>query len=648
MPSLLVMVLVFSQASSQAAQDLSRMPSRTSRVIAVDGKKYPTLQSAIDETNLSCTADIPCVIDARNPTLGTQMLTRTTLPAVPFTLLTGPYTIRYDAGTLPGLSPSSNFRWIADRTMLSPYTQNSVATCLPGTPLAGLINPAVLAATGNTTINSRVVTLANPKGVQVGSMVALLAQPFDGSGLPGTAAGTQSTSITQKEGLDARSSSVEVASTKNFGPAADASTFYNYLLIDREVVRYDGADATHFAGLTRGLFGTDAALHARNALVYQFGWFASEVVSIDGNKLILSDPAPFTVANAPAQVGSTNISIEGTLTLDGNLTGIGHLNPVHGCTSIQGIGNWLVSNETVGPDVKIQNMSLGGIMSFMSRHNHWAGHFVNNGMIVPLPDTAATGNGSVSTLTLTVNPLLYGFTAGGVGTVQGFSGADACFNAARATWIAITSTQLSYANHCERNAASVGTAYQFDPPAYTAGADINCFNCRYNVIRTGSHTGGYFGLLLDDRSTIAAPYMGSSSFNWVNLGEFSGLYGFGAVEIEGGSSYNYVKFSKVNAGNMAVGLVTSNQWTTDPDMLGNRVDAGTIDSAGLAVNLQNGSAAIRDSVVHVRHIRRGSVNTAVAAQSGSQVKVGSRNPAAPTPAAVVGRSLSAHPPISKP
>jgi hypothetical protein len=645
-----MMALVFPAPTLRAApaQDSSGIPSKTRRVITVDGRKYPTLQSAIDEANRSCTAGVSCVIDARNPALGAQLLTRTDLAAVPVTLLTGPYTIRYDASTLPGLTPTSNFRWIADRTRLTPYAQNSVAACVPGTPLAGLINPAVLASTGSTTANSKTVTLAHANSVQVGSMVAILAQPFDGSGLPATAAGTQSTSITQKEGIEAGSSSVEVASTSNFGPAVDASTFYNYLLIDREVVRYDGADASHFTSLARGLFGTTATPHTRNAMIYQFGWFASEVSAITGNRLTLSEPAPFTVANAPAQVGSTNISIEGTLTLDGNLTGIGHLSPRSGCTSIQGIGNWLVSNETVGPDVKIQNTSLGAIMSFMSRHNHWAGHFVNNGMIVPLPSSAASGNGSISTLTLTVNPLLFGFTAGGVGTVQGFSGADACFNAARVTWIAITSTQISYANHCPRNAASVGTAYQFDPPAFTAGADINCFNCRYNVIRTGSHTGGYFGLLLDDRSTIAAPYMGSSSFNWVNLGEFFGPYGFGAVEIEGGSSYNYVKFSKVDAGNTAVGLVTSNQWTTDPDMLGNRVDADTIDSAGFAVNLQNGSAAIRESVVHVGHIHRGSVNTAVAAQSGNRVKIGGKNPTSPAPSSIVGRPLLANSPISKP
>jgi hypothetical protein len=514
--------------------------------------------------------------------------------------------------------------------------------------LAGLINPAVLATTGSTAANSKTVTLTSANSVQAGSMIAILAQPFDGAGSPGTAAGTQSTTITQKDGIDAESSSVEVATTKNFGPAVDSSTFYNYLLIDREIVRYDGADASHFMKLTRGLFGTAATPHARNATIYQFGWFASEVSAVDGNRLTLSEPAPFTVANAPAQVGSTNISIEGTLTLDGNLSGIGHLSPSGGCTSIQGIGNWLVSNETVGPEVRIQNTSLGAIMSFMSRRNHWAGHFVNNGMIVPLPSTAASGNGTISTMTLTVNPLLYGFSAGGVGAVQGFSGADACFNAARVTWIAITSTQISYANHCPRSAATVGAAYQFDPPAYTAGADINCFNCRYNVIRTGSHAGGYFGLLLDDRSTIAAPYMGSSSFNWVNLGRFSGPYGFGAVEIEGGSSYNYVKVSNVNAANIAAGLTTSNQWTTDPDMFGNRIDAGTIDSAGLAVNLQNGSAAVRESVVHVAHIHRGPVNTAVAAQSGNRVKVGGKNPATPAPSSIVGRSLSAGPAISKP
>lgn len=90
-----------------------------------------------------------------------------------------------------------------------------------------------------------------------------------------------------------------------------------FLIIDSEVIQYNGLSGNTFTGLTRGLFGTLATGHDEGARVSQSLVHYATVKAINGNVLTLDMPAAFGVVGSRVLWGAKDIVVKG-LTLDGN------------------------------------------------------------------------------------------------------------------------------------------------------------------------------------------------------------------------------------------------------------------------------------------------------------------------------------------
>ena len=320
-------------------------------VIYVDGVKYTTLQSAIQ----ACVVSSPCVVDGRNPNIGTQTWT-TSCPLANMgansVLLTGPYTVQWDHSAFFCDVPS-HFRWVMNGTTILNSTGSTGAGVnqLPGVlPYNTFIGTRIYQTTGSISSSSNSLTVASATNLSVGAMVGVLGA--------GGSFSKQATTINQSGGIGTGDSSFTVTSTGGWD-----TTRTNYLKIDNELLSCTGGTVTTFSGCTRGRYGTTAATHANGAAVQAVGVFVSEITAISGTTVTLADNAFSAVTSAPVYSGVTDVTFDGSGTLNGNQT-VGA-----GSTFLMGIAAAYSGNVVVNPGVKIKNFDHGGILATASKFN---------------------------------------------------------------------------------------------------------------------------------------------------------------------------------------------------------------------------------------------------------------------------------------
>jgi hypothetical protein len=293
---------------------------------------------------------------------------------IPITLHTCQATYSFDPSQF-ALDVPSNFRWIADETILTGSVNNGGAICWPNTDLpTGLVTTRLYQTTGSISSGQSSLSLSSiPTGTQVGSLVAILgaAGPYNGTGN----IGKQSTTTTGA--ISATDTVVTVASTAGFqlgtSPSNSSPDAQSYLQIDNEIMSFANPTSTQFTGLQRGLFGTTAASHAQNAVVYAVGAMVSEIKSITGNTITLYDNASQTVSSAVVFIGSSNIQLSGTLTLDGNYTNRGSAGP--NCSAIMGVAANLTAVLVVDPSVVFRNFQHGGFFGSAVQRSFISGSY---------------------------------------------------------------------------------------------------------------------------------------------------------------------------------------------------------------------------------------------------------------------------------
>lgn len=323
-------------------------------IIYVDGVRYRTLEAATEACSWT-----RCVVDASNPLLGTQTLTANPFTGVnpPAAIIFGSYTVQYDPVAFVIAVPSDT-RLIFHDTVLK-------STRTDGAGGGGLLTSAVYNVTGTISRGSKSLMVSDASKAQVGSVVAVFGAI---GGLSGQGQfGNQSTLTTSS--MDLRDSSLNVASTIGFG--SFGSTMDEYLLIDKEIVSYAEGNATSFTAVRRGLFGTREATHAKGARVYALGALVTEVKKMSGNTLTLADEATFSVTNATVQIGSTNISIEGNPTFDGNYTDTSQVVP----SPVYGVYGFLASHLSTSAACKFQSFPHVGVLINAGWKNNIYGQF---------------------------------------------------------------------------------------------------------------------------------------------------------------------------------------------------------------------------------------------------------------------------------
>lgn len=451
---------------------------KLNNVISVDGVTYTgaqALQSAIQACSGSS-----CVVDARNPLIGTQTFTVNPFAGLnmPITLLTGPYTVQWDTSSIAILLPS-HVHWSGNNTVIhstAPFVTNNTV------PPNGMINNLTYSTTGSISSGSNSLTVASATGAEVGSMVSVL-----GANGPEI---KQFTTINQAGGIGAGDTSFTVTSTSGW-----STTITNYLEIGSEILSCSGGTGTTFTGCARGLFGTTAASHANGVTVNAVGNFFSRITTVSGTTLTLMDNAAATVTSAKVGIGTQDISLEGSLTIDAQSNG----------STDRGLDGVVFTGATrcnIASSVKFQNIDDYGVaLVYGSRYNYVDGVYQNN-----------------STDQLAADVLIFG-------------------------------------------------------------------NSSYNTVRTVSHNVGTKALAIDDRSNSYNVGDGPSNNNFAVLGPITGG-GYGptsgqpAIDIEGGSSYNFVQvpYLDVKAGGYGIGIISA-QWTTNPVPQGNTVTFGFINDA---------------------------------------------------------------------
>jgi hypothetical protein len=291
-------------------------------VIYVDGTKYKTLQSAIQ----ACKGMAACVVDARNPAIGTQTFTTNPFSGLnmPITLLTGPYTVQWDVNDLSAVTVDlpSNLTWILNGTTIQPNMTN---VAIPATAFLndtagnnannggsgqGMLNTRVYGVTGTIAAGSNSLTVSRATNLLPGMAIAIV-------GGVGGMVGQQ----TKLNGaLTTGSTQLTLVNAKGFPkPASSNSTLsnYNYIIIDSEIIGWKGINGNTLQNLARGQFGSTITAHNDQATLSALGTLVTEITDIAGSTVTLLDRSSLSLTETQVQAGAINVFIQGT----GNITG---------------------------------------------------------------------------------------------------------------------------------------------------------------------------------------------------------------------------------------------------------------------------------------------------------------------------------------
>jgi hypothetical protein len=164
-----------------------------------------------------------------------------------------------------------------------------------------VVRSRVQSTTGTIRRNSRVLTVASTKGFRPGVLVAIR--------------GAGGRSRVQRNELSADLppyvTSISVRDAKGLNPH-----WRNYLVIDNEIVSYNGISGNTLRNVERGLFGTKQALHRAGSIAAQAQRMYAVVVRVSGNKVTLDKPSWASVRGVEVDIGSIGMSVIG-LTVDG-------------------------------------------------------------------------------------------------------------------------------------------------------------------------------------------------------------------------------------------------------------------------------------------------------------------------------------------
>lgn len=90
----------------------------------------------------------------------------------------------------------------------------------------------------------------------------------------------------------------------------------NYLIIENEIISYNGISGKVLRNVRRGLFSTTRAKHNAGSTIAQAQRMYAMVVRVSGNRVILAGTSWFAVRNARVDIGSVGMSVTG-LTING-------------------------------------------------------------------------------------------------------------------------------------------------------------------------------------------------------------------------------------------------------------------------------------------------------------------------------------------
>lgn len=356
--------------------------ARAAVVVASTRDGAQALQKAIQ----SCSARIRCQIDARNPSIGIQTFTVNPFANVdvPVTIYSGAYTIQWDVNDRNAVAVDlpSDLKWVLGGTTIRP-TLPQVAipqsaflkdtaghNANDGGSGQGMLNARVFGLNGNIQAGTNVLTVSDTRNLRIGMAIAVL-------GGAGPVAGQQTV---LNGDITETTTELTVTSVAGFPrPGSSDSTIpgYNYIVVDDEIIGWNGIDGNVLQNLGRGLLGTTSAHHRTHSTVAALGTLVTDIVDIRDSQVMLRDKSQLSLNDTQIQAGAADISIEGRGNIDGNYFDRTVAPP--GNVAVSGVFCYLCSSMTIGKDVRFMNLQHSGVFISGGRHNRIAGHYQHIG-----------------------------------------------------------------------------------------------------------------------------------------------------------------------------------------------------------------------------------------------------------------------------
>lgn len=178
-----------------------------------------------------------------------------------------------------------------------------------GVSNVNIIEGRVFRKKGAITEGSRRLQVSNTRGVLRGAVIGIR--------------GAGGASRVQTSSLSAATTATSVA--LSVAQAAHWAKGPCYLLVDNEVVSYEGRSGGTLLNLRRAQLGTSAASHARGAKVSLLTALYARVTAVGSNWIDIDRVAVQGVQNTDVYIGSVNMAVRG-LALDGNKSPNGSTN----------------------------------------------------------------------------------------------------------------------------------------------------------------------------------------------------------------------------------------------------------------------------------------------------------------------------------
>lgn len=479
------------------------------------------LQKAIQ----TCGGKLRCRVDARNPSIGIQTFTVNPFANVniPVTIYSGAYTIQWDVkgNNAVTVDLPSDLKWVLEGTTIQPTLPDTAISqsaflkdtagrnANDGGSGQGMLNARVFGLNGSIRAGANIMTVSDTRSLRIGMAIAVLG-----------GAGRMIGQETMLDGAITEFSTeltvTSVAGLPRRGSSNSTIPDYNYVIVDGEIIGWNGINGNTLQNLTRGQLGTTNTQHRNRSTVSALGTLVTDIMDIKNSQVTLLDKSQLSLNATQVQAGAANISIQGHGNIRGNY--LDRTSAPPGNVAVSGVFCYVCSSMTIGKNVRFAKLQHAGVFISGGRHNKIAGRYQSVG-----------------------RPLAYG------------SG---------------------------------------------LGADIVLFgNASENVIRSTSHSGGNFMVLIDDRSADFSRLSGASNDNDVIVGLQEGVEKYNSgVGIEGYSSRNSVTVARISvtgtSSNAALYVDATSQWPSAvPIPSGNHFTFSAISSTGAAIRTANYSSS---------------------------------------------------------
>ena len=366
--------------SLQAYQDAAALQN----AIQVNGVSYQGPQ-ALQKAIQACYGMPKCGIDARNPSLGNQtfIVNPFSVPHalnMPITIYTGAYKVEWNISDADAVTVDlpSNLTWAMDGTTIGPNKTNVAIPMMAflrdtagknandGGAGQGILNARVYGVKGTIAANSRILTVSDTSNLKRGMAIAIV----------GGAGGMSGQRTTLANSITPESTRLTLASTAGFPKPGSSNSLlaeYNYVIVDDEIIGWNGSDENTLQNLSRGQFGTKFAPHGEKAMVSALGTLVTEITNIEGPKVTLMDRSLLNLVDTQVQAGAVNITIEGQGTISGNY--IDRTVTPAGNVAAGGIFCYVCSHMKVGQNIWFTNFQHAGVLITGGRQNTISGHY---------------------------------------------------------------------------------------------------------------------------------------------------------------------------------------------------------------------------------------------------------------------------------